>query len=102
MDKMWNKIKTGFNNIAKAGGAEAGGEDKAKLQYMEKGLKRLESAPPVTKEGYAKMKLENQEKAEKWLAAYGKFTYLAWDADKNDYVDKTLYKNPVGQESGAI
>ncbi len=79
------KLKAGFEKITNS-------------DPIKKAEERLKGNPLLSKE-YQRLASTDPVKAEKYKKALGSFTYLAWDESKNDYVDKTKYKNPVGEAS---
>lgn len=79
------KLKAGFEKITSSDPTKNAEERLKGNPLLSKEYQRLASTDPI--------------KAEKYKKALGSFTYLAWDESKNDYVDKTKYKNPVGEAS---
>lgn len=79
------KLKAGFEKLTSSDPMKKAEERLRGNHFLSKEYERLAATDPV--------------KAEKYKKALGSFTYLAWDESKNDYVDKTKYKNPVGEAS---
>ena len=77
------------------------GEEKAKEFVKERANLPYESVfgNKTLRDLYEKYKQEGEEKSQKFKIAIGKFFSVVWNETKNDFIDKTNYKNPVGEAS---